>query len=529
MKISTIHRQQTGFFSQQQLDMSYNQAVYADFLTKPFSPEAFETQIQRKKEVFSSEKRDQLVQVLKKQYAGVETNAAVAANIELLANQNTFTVVTGHQMVAMTGPLYFIYKIAHVIRSAQELKKRYPQYNFVPVFWMASEDHDYDEVKSFHLFNRTITWETAQTGPVGRFEMKDWEPVIEQLTELFKNHPDSELMELLSVFTGNQYTEAFRKLVNHLVGRYGVVIIDGDDAVLKRSFLPYMKKDVQEQFSFNAITQTTDQLIQRGGKQQIVPREINLFYIEKGVRERLVAVGGHVEIVGKGTYLIPEILDWMERAPEEFSPNVSLRPLYQEVILPNLCYVGGAGEINYWLQLKSVFDRADVLFPLLQTRNSMVWIDKNTSEKMEKLHLEPADMFKELHLLNKEYLEANASDEVDFSELDKQMEVLKRVLNETTLSIDPSLEAYAAAESVRMEKQLTQVKDRLYKTVKGKHDKDLKTLQQIKEKLFPGNGLQERYTNFFQLNPTGNYSIVLDAIVENAQPFNADFIILEEE
>lgn len=528
MKISTINRQQTGFFSQQQLDMSYNQAVYADFLVQPFSQEAFETQIQRKKVVFSDEKREQLVQTLKKQYTGVEIHQTVETNIELLANSNTFTVVTGHQMVAMTGPLYFIYKIAHVIRSTEELKKIHPEYNFVPIFWMASEDHDYDEVKSFHLFNRTITWETEQTGPVGRFEMKDWEPVIEQLTELFKNHPDSELMNLLNGFNGNHYAEAFRKLVNHLVGRYGVVIIDGDDAVLKRSFLPYMKKEVQEQFSFKAITQTTDQLIQRGGKQQIVPREINLFYIEKGIRERLVANGEQIEITGKGTYSVPEILEWMERAPEEFSPNVSLRPLYQEVILPNLCYVGGAGELNYWLQLKGVFDQAGVLFPLLQTRNSALWVDKNTAEKMEKLKVTPLDAFKELHILNKEYLEANASDEVDFSELDKQMDMLKHLLHETTLSIDPSLEAYAAAESVRMEKQLTQVKDRLYKTVKGKHDKDLKTLQQIKEKLFPGNGLQERYTNFFQLNPTGNYSETLDAIVENIQPFNADLIILEE-
>ena len=237
MKISTIYRQQTGFFSQQQLDMSYNQAVYADFLAQPFSPEAFETQIQRKKATFSDEKRDQLVQALKKQYTGVEIHTTVAANIELLANPNTFTVVTGHQMVAMTGPLYFIYKIAHVIRSTEELKKIYPHSNFVPIFWMASEDHDYDEVKSFHLFNRTITWETDQTGPVGRFEMKDWEPVTDQLTELFKNHLDSELMNLLNTFNGKNYAEAFRKLVKHLVVCYGVVIVYGDDAVLKRSIL----------------------------------------------------------------------------------------------------------------------------------------------------------------------------------------------------------------------------------------------------------------------------------------------------
>ena len=528
MKFSTLHRKETGFFSQQQLDLCYNQSVYSDFLTQPFSKEAFGEQIQRKRNAFPKENREILVNVLKKQYGSVTVNPTVLQNIDLLANENTFTVVTGHQLVAMTGPLYFIYKIAHVIRSAEELKKIYPEYNFIPVFWMATEDHDYDEIKSFHLFNKTISWETEQSGPVGRFEMKDWEPVKAQLTDLFKNHPDSEMFELINVFDGEDYAKAFHKLINHLVGQYGVVIINGDDSLLKREFLPYMMKEINEQFSFKVITQTTEKLTELGGKQQIVPREINLFYIENGIRERLVESDNSIEISGKGTYSREEILGWMEQAPEDFSPNVSLRPLYQEVILPNLCYIGGAGEINYWLQLKGVFDEAGIPFPLLQTRNSVLWIDKNSSEKMEKLNLSPLDLFKELHILNKEYLKENASDEIDFGELDNQMENLKKQLIETTISIDSSLEAYAAAESVRMEKQLTQIKDRLYKTVKGKHDKNLKTIQQLKDKLFPNGELQERYTNFFQLSPDGNYSETLQSIIENVQPFNSDFIVMEE-
>lgn len=526
--ISVIDRKETGFFSQQQLDMCYNQSVYADFLTQPFSKEALREQIQRKKASFSAESREKLVKTLKEQYTGTMIHDSVVKNIELLGKENTFTILTGHQMVAFTGPLYFIYKIAHVIRLCEELKASYPEYEFVPVFWIASEDHDYEEIKSFHLFGRTISWETDQSGPVGRFEMKDWEPVVEQLTELFKNHPDSDIFELLNVFKGANYAQAFRRLLNHLVGKYGVVIADPDEAVFKREFLPYMIKDVCEQFSYKAITETTDKLTDLGGKQQITPREINLFYIADGVRERLIENGNIIEIPGKGKYTKDELIEWMKQHPEDFSPNVSLRPLYQEVIFPNLCYVGGAGEINYWLQLKRVFDKAGIVFPLLQTRNSVLWIDRNSKEKMEKLNLSPVDLFKELHILSKEYLEANAGDEVDFSGLDKHMEELKNQLVEITLSIDPALEAYAAAEGVRMEKQLSHVKDRLYKTVKGKHDKSLKAIQQLKEKLFPDGGLQERYTNFFQLNPNGNYSGTLQLMIENVQPFTPDFIVIEE-
>ncbi len=529
MKISTFNREQTGFFSKQQLDMCYDQEVYKDFLSRSFSRESFKTQIEEKAGSFSEEQRKVLVNVLRKQYKDLDVNSLVSENINALENKNTFTIVTGHQMVAMTGPLYLIYKIAHVIRLTEELKATYSENQFVPIFWMASEDHDYDEIKSFNLFNKSISWETEQTGPVGRFEMKDWNLVFEQLTDLFKNHPESELFELLKVFNGSNYSEAYRRLINHLVGKYGVVIIDADDEELKREFLPIMLKDVNDQFSFKAITRTTDKLVQQGGKSQIVPREINLFYISKGIRERLVDTGSTIEIQGKGSFSKAEIVNWMQKSPEEFSPNVSLRPLYQEIILPNLCYVGGAGEINYWLQLKGVFDAVNIPFPILQTRNSVLWIDKNSSDKMDKLDLTPIDLFKELHILNKEYLEKNASEEVDFSQLDAQMELLKKQLIDTTIMVDSSLEAFATAESVRMEKQLTQIKDRLYKTVKGKHDKNLKTIQQLKEKLFPENGLQERHTNFFQLNPTGNYKAVLDEIVDNVQPFNSDFIVMIEQ
>lgn len=529
MRVTTINRSDIGFFSKQQLDMCYDQSVYSDFIAQPFSLAAFESQLATKEQSYLAESRVTLVTALKKQYEGINCNSAVKANLELLAKATTFTVVTGHQMVAMTGPLYFIYKIAHTIRLCEELKKTYPTSNFVPVYWMASEDHDYEEIKSFHLFNRSISWETEQVGPVGRFEMTNWEQVVAMLTELFQNHPDSDLFSLLKVIEGENYAHAFRKLVNHLFEKYGVIIVDGDDALLKQEFLPFMIKEIEEQFAFKAIQETTDKLVLKGGKQQLTPREINLFYIEKGMRERLIVNGDKIEIPQKGIFSKEEISTWMQESPASFSPNAAMRPLYQEVILPNLCYIGGAGEINYWLQLKGVFDSAGVPFPILKIRNSILWIDKNSAEKMEQLKLSTADLFKELHSLTKEYLDKNASDEVDFTDLDKQMLALKEQLISATISVDPSMESYAAAESVRIEKQIEQIKDRLYKSTKKKHDKNLKNLQQLKERLFPLAGLQERYSNFLQLSPNGNYIPVIDAIVKHILPLSEDFILLQEE
>jgi len=537
MKLSKVNRRNTSFFTQQQLDFCYNTDVFSQFITEPISIDAFFNQIQRKKKAFSPAQRKVLRDRLLEKtfsdnvkycgYVSQENEGLLRSNIESLTNENTFTVVTGHQMVAMTGPLYVIYKIAHVIRLCELLKNTYPDYNFVPVFWLASEDHDYQEVRSFNLFNRSFSWDTQQSGPVGRFRMENWEQVLVEFSELFKNHPESEIFELISAFEGDNYADAYMRLIGRLFGKYGLVMINADDNVFKRQFIPYMEREINEHFSYKAITKTTEKLLQIGGREQITPREINLFYINNTVRERLIERGDQIEIPTQGIYSKEEVLKWIRNKPEDFSPNVSLRPLYQEVLLPNICYVGGAGEINYWLQLKGVFDIANIPFPLLQTRNSFVWIDQNTSEKLNKLNLSPADIFKELHVLQREYMESFAGEEIDFNNIDEQFHKLQQVMLNNTLEIDPSLESYAVAESVRMEKQVQHFKDKLYKTVKSKHDKNLKIIQQIKDKLFPNNQLQERYTNFFQLAPDGNYSNVLRQIVECTEPLTNDIIIVE--
>jgi len=534
MKITRINRRETGFFSQQQLDFCYNPAIFSQFITEPFSIDACFNQMQRKKTSFSTTQRRILVDRLSEKLLRANGKQAFAhdsvlrTNIELLGRQTTFTIATGHQLVAMTGPLYLIYKIAHTIRLCETLKAHYPTYDFVPIFWLASEDHDYQEIRSFHLFNRSFCWDTDQSGAVGRFAMKDWDTVLSEFGAMFQNHPESEIFELLRAFDGESYSDAYIKLIVRLFGRYGLVPLDADDHVLKQQFSPYMEREVNERFSHRAIGKTTQKLVEIGGKEQIVPREINLFYLNDGLRERLIDRDTQIEIPSRGLYSKEEIVAWIREKPEEFSPNVSLRPLYQEVLLPNLCYIGGAGEINYWLQLKGVFDAVDMPFPLLKIRNSLLWIDQNVAEKMNKLQLSPTDMFKDVHVLHREYMETVAGDSLDFEDIDEQLKRLQSVMVSAATTTDTALESYALAESVRMEKQVQHFKEKLYKTIKSRHDKNLKTIQQLKEKLFPNGQLQERYTNFFQLTPDGNYSEVLDQIVQQIDPLSDDLIVVEK-
>src|SRR5690606_33233422 len=171
----------------------------------------------------------------------------------------------------------------------------------------------------------------------------------------------------------------------------------------------------------------------------------------------------------------PEIVEMIAKNPRNFSPNVSLRPLYQEVILPNLCYVGGAGEINYWLQLKAAFDQARITYPLIQTRNSVISVDKNSQDKMQKLNLSLLDFVPELHLIQKYYFTEDAKDDIDFQPFVSALAKLQDVILTTINTVDTAMDSFAKAEDVRLQQQISQLKEKLYKVVKSKHDKDLKT------------------------------------------------------
>jgi uncharacterized protein YllA (UPF0747 family) len=208
----------------------------------------FEQQILLKKQHFSSENRKVLVAALQAQYKYLDASDMVVQNLKALSHENTFTVTTGHQLCLMTGPLYFIYKILHVIKLAEELKQVFPAQNFVPVYWMASEDHDFEEIKSFLLFGQKWSWESTQKGAVGRFQTDELAPLLMQLSEKFQNHPDSEIHRLLEKLKMAPYAKGFLKFINDLFSTYGLVIIDADQAALKESAWPMGKRFVHQRY-----------------------------------------------------------------------------------------------------------------------------------------------------------------------------------------------------------------------------------------------------------------------------------------
>ena len=360
MQTETIPLEETDCFSKTFTDYLAGKNELTSFYNQYPSIHSFNESIKSRK--FTRQKRDTLCSIVASQYSNFTPSSTVSENIQSLKNANTFTITTGHQLNIFTGPLYFLYKIITAINTCKELKNKFPNYHFVPVYWMASEDHDFEEISYFHFEGKKISWETDQQGAVGRFDPKG-------LLEIARKLPAG------ASFFNDAYNEsnlagAVRKYVNYLFGDEGVVVLDGDEADLKKSLIPIIEDDLFHHNSEKLVSKSSDLLNKSGHKTQVTAREINFFYLDNGIRERIerTTQGFHVvdttiKFTGK------EIKKLIQEHPEKFSPNVILRPLYQEIVLPNLAYIGGPSEIIYWLQLKGVFDHFEVPYPFFMPRN----------------------------------------------------------------------------------------------------------------------------------------------------------------
>ena len=400
----------------------------------------FGDQIAAKKSNFPQAYRTNLVTILQEQYTGLTLSPLVENNISLLGESNTFTVTTGHQLNIFTGPLYFIFKIVTVINACRDLKLRYPNYNFVPVYWMASEDHDYEEIKYFYLYGKKIVWDTEQTGAVGRFSTKGLDTLASSL-------PGDTLIFREAYGKNKKLSDAVRQYVNALFGDTGLVVVDSDDRSLKSQFTKVMRQDIFDHVNKKLVDSATDALENLGYKTQIFCRDINFFYLADGIRSRIEPQGDRFIVLDTKLSFTKQELDRMiDTEPEKFSPNVILRPLYQEMILPNLAYVGGPAEVIYWLQLKEVFNYFKTPFPMLMPRNFGMVIDHEIARKFAKTGLRLNDLFEDKnHIFNHWVVNHSPRDltvGTERTEIDKIFEFLKQ----RAASIDKSLEQFVAAE-----------------------------------------------------------------------------------
>lgn len=446
--------------------------------------------------------RDLLTRVIKEQYASFREAEKVMANVELLVKDNSFTIITAHQPSLFTGPLYYIHKIFSAINLAERLDKEYPDYKFVPVFVTGGEDHDFDEINKTHIFNRTITWQQDKGGSVGRLSIESLAPVIEELKEILSDKETGNQIKtwIDDAFTHSKtYGEFAQRLTHNIFKQYGLVVLNMDHKDMKKAFIPIMAKEIVKRPSQRLVNESQAQIEALGYSAQAHVREINLFYLMDGARERLLFEDGVYKVNNTDiAWSESEILQELKDHPDQFSPNVVMRPLYQESILPNLAYVGGGGELAYWLERKSQFAHFEVFYPMLVRRASVKIISKSQSKAMDKLGIDIKGLFDKEDKLINQYLQKATTVELDLSS--EQM-AIQNIFNDIALkakAIDPTLEKKILAEGSKQTKVIDQLKSRIKRTLKAQEDTQVAKIRNLKSKLFPNLGLQERHDNFFQ-------------------------------
>lgn len=524
---NSLSYNKTNYFSTTVIDYLSQKESLQDYYVNFPNKENFKKQIKSKKAT-NFLHRKILVDTLNNQYKSIETSIDVTNNIQLLKNKNTFTVTTGHQLNLFTGPLYFLYKIISTINLCKELKDDNPTYNFVPIYWMATEDHDFEEIKYFNFKDKKITWNKNSKGAVGRFTNEGLETTLNEIKILFGDSKNAtQLIQLFeqSYLENKTLSDATRFLANSLFQEYGLVILDADDTNLKKVFIPIIKEEVLNQFSYKEVSETNTKL-QKKYKIQVNPREINLFYLTNDFRERIIFKDGIYRINNTPIqFTKKEILREIENSPEKFSPNVILRPLYQEIILPNLCYIGGGGELAYWLELEATFKKVNVIFPILLLRNSVLIVSDKQQRKLNKLNITREELFLQQHELIDKKIKEISNLTIDFS---SQKEFLENQFTELKIIASKTDKSFIGAVNAQEKKQLnglTNLEKRLLKAEKRRLSKIVNRIKTSQNELFPKQSLQERHVNFSEMYLEYGEELI-PTLINSLKPLDLEFSIL---
>jgi bacillithiol biosynthesis cysteine-adding enzyme BshC len=528
---SHIPYSDTGYFSKLITDYLSDSPALKPFYTYAPTHEGIDAAIAERSNYPVN--RTLLTTVLNRQYAELHKHEKVAQNLQLLQEENTYTICTAHQPNLMTGYLYFVYKIIHAIKLAEELKAAHPDNNFVPVYYMGSEDNDLEELGTFRYNGDKYVWDgDGQTGAVGRMDTKSLRPILNVLFKLLgppgTNSDDLKAMLSEAYLSHNTIADATQYLVNKLFGHFGLIIINPDDTDLKRAFIPVMRDDLLHQHAFGLVTDQVEQLEQVNYKSQAHPRAINLFYLKDNVRER-------IEKKGTEWIVINTDIKWDEAAliaeldtyPDRFSPNVILRGLYQETLLPDIAFIGGGSEVAYWMELKKVFGYYHVFYPAILLRQSVLWLTPAQVKMRRQLDLSISNIFKPEGTLIKEFLLKNSSDDWQTHEEAIAIENVLAHVKQKAVLLDTTLRAAAEAVLVKIKYQLQVLEKKMLRAEKKKMQVHLAKISKMKDNIFPNDGLQERVENFSGYFLQYGYPY-FDTLKDAMMPFNNQFLVLED-
>lgn len=441
--------------------------------------------------------RAKLTEALKLQYEPLNPEPGISKIIESLNDANTFVITCAHQPVVLGGPLYWWYKILHTITLCQYLKREMPEYNFVPVYFMGNEDHDFAEISELSVFGKKLVWNRDPEGAVGRMSVENLDALLDELLMLFTNDSnarDKILQWRQMAALASDYSEFFLRFVHDIFGSMGLVCLNPDNRLFKSEFRAIMLSEITDKQSNRIVSDTNQRLSALGLDPQAHSREINLLYHSRGARSRIVesSLDLYVTHDEKKSWSLKELQSEITDHPENFSPNVILRPLYQELILPSILFVGGGAEVNYWMQLKNLFEHFGIPYPVLVRRNSFVIYPFQIQEKIRRLGLLPETFLKITDDIIRDFINEKSDVPAQVSKITSEIYGQLEEICELARTELKSTYTGTLSEVNKIRLSIEKLSEKIGKDNKNEHQIEIGLIRKLKDQLFPNNNLQER-------------------------------------
>ncbi len=509
-------------------NIPYYSKLFLDFLEnsanlKEFLPSNF---ISDKKVLFN--RRIQQTEQFKKQLLNTIKNSnnfsfndIQETNYNLLTKDKTLVIVTGQQPSIYGGPLYNLYKAISAISYCQKYKNEYPEYDFVPLFWVEDSDDDIDEINHYHYIYKEYQIEDLQLQNLNKrlFSSINIDDSIAPIQSKIINdisHENSVINEIINNITNNYklLADNFIASINTFTNEYGLLFVKSSEVYKNYIFNDIIKGDILNPNKIrDLVSKTNDKLSEYNYKIQADASDINFFYCKDGLRNKIEIIDNNYKI-GEQIYTYEQIEELINIKDIVFSPKVLLRPILQDYFMPTAAYVGGAGEIAYLAQTAQIYNYYSLDIPIIEARHSFTLINQFIIRNLEKENIELIDLMKNYKELEKEIADELIDNKLEesFSNIESEINKLYHNVSDSIIDIDKSLSTNLDITINKSIELLINLKKKTQSQLKKKNETKFNRLMKSNKYVYPNNHLQERVLNIFNFINDNNYRELINKI-----------------